>query len=130
MSVKVNGSPVDRAAAAWGADMPDWVRTLAAACDTSSQRRVADRLARSTSLVSRVLTNSYPGDLADLENRVRAVLGAETVACPAIGDAIPLAACRRHRAPVNKGLPARNHHQQLFRRHCPDCAHNPEGDRS
>lgn len=131
MSVRVNSSAaVDRAEAAWGGEMPDWVRTLATACDSASQRRVAERMDRSASLISRVLANSYPGDLVDVAERVRATLGAETVDCPAIGDAIPLSACRRHRTPVNKGVPARNHHQQLFRRHCPDCPNNPEGDRS
>jgi hypothetical protein len=124
----VPGPALERALAAWGADMPEWERTLAGACDASSQRRVAERIDRSPSVINRALSKSYPGDLADLENRVRAVLGAEAVRCPAIGDEIPLAACRRHRTPVNKGQPARNHHQQLFRRHCPGCAHNLEGD--
>lgn len=84
MSARIPG-PLERTQAAWGEELPDWIEVLAQACAATSQRKVADLLSRSASLVSTVLSRSYRGDMALFEERVRGVLMSETVDCPALG---------------------------------------------
>lgn len=83
---------IDKAAAAWGSDMPLWVRTLAEECDKTSQAQVARRLGNSTSVVSRVLAKSYPGDRKKIEAKVRGHYLAEEVHCPVL-ETIPRQRC-------------------------------------
>lgn len=85
--------PVEKARAAWGADIPDWVDGLAKACAASSQNRVAKRMNRSASLVSAVLANTYKGSLEAVEEVYRGVFETATVACPSLGT-IPSNICR------------------------------------
>lgn len=83
---KMKLGPIDKARAAWGDDMPDWVLVLAEACQKSNQAAVAKQLEYSGALVSFVLSKTYTGDIGRVEQMVRGVLMAETVPCPAIGD--------------------------------------------
>ncbi|MEA3017332.1 MAG: hypothetical protein QOI38_2054 [Sphingomonadales bacterium] len=111
-----------RAHAAWGADMPPWVRLLASACDASNQKAVADRLGKSGGYISRVLNHNYAGSYEEAETLVRAAYGNEDVVCPLWG-AIPLASCIRAR---RRKSPARN---QAHHRHdatCPTCPNNTD----
>lgn len=85
-------SAVEKATNAWGEDMPAWVRALAEACQSSTQKAVAKRLDYSGAAVSLVLSNTYTGDLARFEVMVRTHLLAETLSCPALGD-IPRTQC-------------------------------------
>ena len=126
-------TPTQRARAAWGADAPAWVMTLAQACEAESQAKVAARLNRSASLVSSVLAGKYTGDLAAVEEVVRGVFMAERVTCPALGT-IPSSTCqdwRRasarlvnvnalrvqmfracNRCPLNKSTVKKDHHHE------------------
>ncbi|MEO1000093.1 MAG: hypothetical protein AAFW69_05760 [Pseudomonadota bacterium] len=85
--------PVETAKACWGPEVPDWIMALARACAASSQRRVADRLGRSGSLVNAVLRRRYKGDLEGFEARVRGAYMAATVTCPALGQ-MPVDVCQ------------------------------------
>lgn len=87
------GGAVKRAKAAWGGAMPDWILRLAQACDASSVRQVACAIKVSPALVSRVINARYHASLDFLAGRVRAMLMAEIVACPALG-LISAAQCR------------------------------------
>lgn len=78
---------------AWGGDAPDWVVALADACAESSQNKVAKRLGRSAPLVSQVLANRYPGNMEDVEARVRGVFMNGTITCPQLGE-MSSKACR------------------------------------
>ena len=78
-------APLDKARAAWGADMPDWVALMARKCAETSQNRVAREIGRSASLVSAVLSASYQGDMAAVEDVVRGVYMRTTVDCPQLG---------------------------------------------
>lgn len=114
---------VERATEAWGADMPAWVALLAKAADATNQRMVAEKLGKSNPYVSRILRNTYPGDLAEAERQVRAVFGAEEVVCPLPhGGVISLRTCirnRRRTKPLNW--------QQLdHARACPSCPNNTD----
>lgn len=88
----MNG-PVEKAQAAWGAALPDWVLGLAKVCAESSQSKVASRMNRSASLVSAVLANSYKGSLDAVEEVYRGVFELAVVECPALGT-IPTNECR------------------------------------
>jgi len=79
-------SALDRARAAWGDALPDWVEVLAIECDRSSQAQTAKRIGRSGALVSNVLVNSYGAGLQAVEQLVRAALMSATVLCPVIGE--------------------------------------------
>ena len=115
-------SNLDRAIAAWGADMPAWVRLLASACDASNQKLVADRLSKSGGYVSRVINRSYAGSYEEAETIVRAAYGNEDVVCPLWG-AIPLSSCIRSRR--RKGAPQNQAHL-LHARTCPTCPNNTD----
>lgn len=84
--------PVEKAQAAWGASLPDWVLVLAETCRKTNQSAVAKRLHYSPTVVSLILANTYNGDVSKVEQMVRGALMAETVPCPALGD-LPRNAC-------------------------------------
>lgn len=79
------GGAVIRARQAWGEAAPDWIVRLAQSCDARSVRQVAGNLKVSPALVSRVINGRYHASLDYLAGRVRAMLMAEIVACPALG---------------------------------------------
>lgn len=113
---------IERARAAWGSDMPNWVRLLASACDATNQREAGERIGKSSPYISRIIRNCYPGDLGEAEKLVRAAWGEEDVHCPLWGP-IPLASClsnrRRTATPTNSV-----HH--MYRRACPTCPNNSD----
>lgn len=113
---------IDRARLAWG-DAPRWVLLLAHACDATSQREAGDRIGKSAGYISRVLNNRYTGDLAEAERLVRAAWGAEDVDCPLYG-LIPLASCMTSR---RRTAPPTNSVHRLYRRTCPTCPNNSDG---
>ncbi|GGB55303.1 hypothetical protein GCM10011316_29210 [Roseibium aquae] len=76
----------DKAQAAWGPDMPDWVRELAALASRTSLNAAAKRLGYSPATLSQTLANKYPGDLEKIAATVRGALLGETVVCPVLGE--------------------------------------------
>lgn len=115
-------TPLERAQAAWGEALPDWVAALAIECGQSSQARVAKRLDRSPTIVSQVLSRTYPADLATIEDRVRGLLLNACVQCPALGK-IPTQDCQdwREKGRVfSLGNPLRT---RMYRA-CGTCARN------
>ncbi|WP_210238405.1 transcriptional regulator [Brucella haematophila] len=86
-------SNIDKARAAWGEAIPEWIVILAEACDRDSQSAIARKVGYSASAISQVLSNSYQnGDISRVEGAVRGALLAETVSCPIMGD-IPHNTC-------------------------------------
>jgi DNA-binding transcriptional regulator YdaS (Cro superfamily) len=75
----------------------EWIEALRAECARTSQRRTAERLGVSTSMINQVLNGSYRADTSRLEARVRGELLAETVTCPVAG-VITRRACQDHQA--------------------------------
>lgn len=110
-----------KAVAAWGADAPAWVLTLADACDRTNQRAVADQLGKSGGYVSRIINRSYAGSYPEAETLVRATLSAEEVICPLYGQ-MPLKTCIRNRRRVK----ATNWLHAQFARTCPECPNNTD----
>jgi hypothetical protein len=112
--------PVEVATAAWGEDMPDWVRVLARACQQSSQNKVAQGLGRSGAVVSQVLHRRYGADLARIEERVRGVYMEGQVECPGLGQ-IALHACQDWRAKARTWAAGNPTRTRMYRacRACP-----------
>lgn len=71
----------------WGTP-PDYILALAEACGRESQAAVARRLGVSASMLSQALRRRYPGDMARLEELIRAALMGETVQCPELGEIV------------------------------------------
>ncbi|MGR3501576.1 hypothetical protein [Pseudaestuariivita sp.] len=113
-------SAVDKAREAWGSELPDWVEAMAVACDDSSQNQVAKRIGRSSSVVSHVLRNAYPGDMAATEELVRGTFMSGRTDCPALGK-IPSNECRLWRERAKSFSSHNAQRVQMFRacRRCP-----------
>lgn len=77
---------VEKAAAAWGEPMPDWVAALASHADKAGLAGCAALTRYSRSAMSNVLNAKYRGDVGEIEQRVRGALMSETVGCPVLGE--------------------------------------------
>ncbi len=125
LTMRSGVDPVEKATSAW-AVLPDWVLVLAEACRQHSQSAVAKRIDYSPAVVSSVLSNSYRGDIARVEQMVRGALMSETVACPALGDIArnvcldwqskPYAATSSHRAAMFHACRSNCPHSRLVQR--------------
>lgn len=87
----------------WGDAPPDWILCLRRQCAASSQRQVAEKLGRSAGLVSQVLSRSYKGDMAGVEDAVRGAFMDATVTCPALGI-LPTDECQAWRRKARTGV--------------------------
>lgn len=86
MNKPAASTAAERAAAAWGVDLPDWIAVLAVECDRTSQNKVAERLGYSGAAISQVVNNRYKAPLTAIEQAVRGVLMNALVQCPALGE--------------------------------------------
>lgn len=115
----MSGAAMTKACAGWGDGMPDWVRVLAEECDKTSQRIVAQKLKNSTTVVSRVLGNTYPGSHENIAAKVRGVFLAEEVECPVMGK-LPRQRCIAEQAkPLSFQNPLRKRVYDACRNGCP-----------
>ena len=110
---------------AWGSAAPEWVITLACACDSSNQTAVARRLGVSHSVIGPVLRNSYQGRLDRIEQRVRGELMNECVTCPVLGE-ITKKRCIEEQARAGSGYSATNAIRVELRRACRACANRQQ----
>ena len=104
----------------WGKASPEWVITLANACDRSSQAAVARQLGVSGAMINQALRNTYTGRMDKLEQRVRGELMNERVNCPVLGDITK----RRCIDEQSREYAATNALRVELRRACPRCEHN------
>lgn len=113
------GEALAKAEAAWGMNMPDWVRELAVQCDSSSQASVARRIDQSNTVVSRALGNTYAGNLNKLAERVRGHFLAKEVVCPVL-ETIPRQRCiTEQEKPLSMESPQRVQLYRACRKGCP-----------
>lgn len=75
---------LDKAIAAWGTEMPAWVRTLAIACHGASLRKTAAKLDVSPAIVSLAI-NKKRQDLDFIKSRVEQHLMTVQFGCPVLG---------------------------------------------
>jgi len=112
-------SAVDRAIAAWGESLPDWLEALARACDRQSQNTVAKKIGYSGALVSQVLNAKYGGGLTAVEQAVRGAFMSATVDCPIVGE-LAADVCNSHqRSPWAPHNPTRIAFFKGCRNGCP-----------
>jgi hypothetical protein len=83
---KVKVDYVAKAGAAWKGALPDWVEQLAREANRTTAKKAAQRIGYSGAVVSHVLNNAYPGDIARVEAKVRGALMSATVMCPVVGE--------------------------------------------
>lgn len=116
-------NPRDKAIAAWGGLVPDWVMALAEECERSSQAATARRIGISPATVNLVLANRYQAALDGIERRVRNELLSATVSCPFYGQALARKICDE-----NRKRSAPTYSPQAFQlwRTCQMCAENQE----
>lgn len=75
----------DTVSKAW-TPTPDWVLALAKEVDEAqSRRKVGAKIGYSTTTVSQVINNRYPGNIEKLEAKVRGALMGDCVDCPVVG---------------------------------------------
>lgn len=115
----MSGQAADKARAAWGEAMPDWVAALADAADATSQAQVADRLGYSAAVVSCVLRDRYAGDLASVRQAVEGALMRASVDCPVLGELRADRCLAEQRKPLSASSPQR---VRLWRA-CRSCQH-------
>lgn len=118
-------TPQDRARAAWGDEIPDWVLQLAEECGLTSQSKVAARMNRSSSVISQVLGRSYMGNYKAIEEVFHGVFNGLIVECPAIGE-IPANVCRDWRL-KSQSFASTNNRRVLMYRACNRCPRNGKG---
>lgn len=105
---------------AWGSPLPDWIRSLALACERSSQSKVSAQLDRSPAVVSTVLRKVYKGSYDRIEERVRGILMDGRVDCPGMGQ-LPSHECQDWREKARVFAPGNPTRTRMFRacRRCP-----------
>lgn len=74
-----------KAAQAWGT-VPDWIAELAELAETQGLNACASRLGYSAAVISQTLSNTYRGNLSNVEGKVRGALMGATVDCPVLGQ--------------------------------------------
>ena len=109
---------LERARAAWGEAMPEWIVALAKACDATTQSRAAEAIGYSPAAVSQVLKRAYAGGLDRIEQAVRGAFMAAEVDCPGQGRAIPTNECTTWQ---RKGYDGSNHCAVAMFRACRSC---------
>ena len=77
----------ERVAKAWGdRTAEDWLQALVDECERTSQARAAKKLGISSTVVTRVLSNSYAGDTEGVIEKVRGVLLSVSVDCQVLEE--------------------------------------------
>lgn len=119
---------VQMAQAAWSeSPLPEWLLTLAEACDRTSQADVAKQLRYSGTVVNQVLRRKYTGSYAAVEQAVSGAFKAATVRCPVIGDIAAQACLEHQRAPF---AGTNNIRVRLYRACRNGCTHSRLPNRS
>ena len=122
-------SNMAKAKATWGNDTPEWVITLAEACDEKDQGRISSVVGYSAATVSQVLSNSYKGDMKRFRTAVEGALMDFTVNCPVLGE-LPANYCLTYqRRPFAATNPERVKLYKACRGGCPHSRIGQSGTR-
>lgn len=119
-------SALERARAAWGSALPDWVEAMANACDQTSQAKVARAMGYTPAVVSTLIRRTYAADLTNVEKAVRGAFMAATVDCPVLGTISSGQCVREQRASFD----STSHQRVLLFRMCRSgrCPHSRNGE--
>lgn len=120
---------LEKARAAWGEPLPDWIIALAEACNATTQSAVGKRIGYSGSTVSQVLSDTYRnGDMVRIESVVRGALMAETVHCPILQDIGRDICLGWQKRPFSTANSNAVRMYQACRNGCPHSRLTPKGD--
>lgn len=75
---------VERAKAAWGGSLPDWLCALAEEATRTTAKAAAARVGYSGAVISTVFSNTYRAPLDPIEAAVRAALMRDVIRCPGL----------------------------------------------
>lgn len=105
----------------WGADVPQFVRLLAAEVKMSDRSKAGQRIGMSRSAVSLILSNKYPSpSTRRVERRVMEVLG--RIQCVALDEPLTVEQCQGF---YQKQAPTHNPQAMQHWRACQHCPFNP-----
>ena len=93
---------------------PLWIRELRTQCEDKSQTQVAKEIGYTGAVVSAVLSNTYRGNIANVEKAVRGAYLGATVGCPVLGELQSNRCLEHQRAP----FAATNHQRVRLYRAC------------
>jgi hypothetical protein len=110
---------LDKVTAAWGTEMPAWVRTLAAACHGASLRKTASKLGVSPAIVSLAINNKRR-DLDFIKSRVEQHLMTVQVGCPVFGVISGNRCLEKQAAPFSAANPLGIQLYRACRNGCPN----------
>jgi len=99
----------------------DRLALLRKVCAEKSQAEVARRTGFSSAVVCGVLKGTYKGDSEGFLKRFEEVFGNSTVACPGLGESIPLGRCAAYR---KRPWSCVNHEWIRMYQACRNCANN------
>lgn len=119
MNAAAKTTAVLNARTAWGEDLPDWVRALAQACDRTSQKKLAQEIGYSATVVNQVIKGTYKGDLTAVESAVRGALLDYKVECPVLGELRAHHCLEHQRQPFSTANPQRIRLYRACRSGCP-----------
>lgn len=111
-------SMMDKAVAAWGKNLPDWVRALAEACDATSLRKTAATLSVSPAIVSLAICHKRE-KLDFIQSRAEGKLLAHLVTCPVLGSIGRNECLREQAAGFSAANPLRVQLYRACRNGCP-----------
>ncbi|MGL5391787.1 MAG: hypothetical protein ACRDA8_10535 [Shewanella sp.] len=95
-----------------------WLAMLQLQVKTLGQRTVAEQLSLSTTTISQVCNEKYPGDMARIQALVESVYLDKQVHCPVLGD-IPWHQCQQHQKNHYTGNPQKLRLYKACRSGCP-----------
>lgn len=98
---------------------PEWLTALREHAKAHNQRKAADAIGYSTTVVSQVLKGIYPGDLAAVQAKVEGALMGAMVECPVIGE-MPRNRCVEHQA-RSRNFATTNPLRVRLAKVCPTC---------
>ncbi|MCK5295926.1 MAG: XRE family transcriptional regulator [Alphaproteobacteria bacterium] len=107
--------------------MTNWIKEMAAECKRSSQRKVAEKMGYSATVINMVLKGGYAGDLTAVKQAFNGVFKNATVQCPVAGE-IRTDQCLKHqRASFSAHNPQSIAFYKACRAGCPHFLKNDGG---
>ncbi len=100
-------------------DTPKWLQELKKQCELTNQRRVAEMLGYSQTVINQVLKGIYRGDLSKVEAKIRGAFLGETVGCPILGE-LEINKCINYQSSQSTA----NCLRVSMRKTCPTCLYN------
>ncbi|MBK5949029.1 hypothetical protein CH339_04875 [Rhodobium orientis] len=110
---------VDKARAAHGDKLPDWIEELARQADAAGLKGAGAPISYSPATVSQVIGGTYRGDLSRVEEMVRGAFMKANVDCPVLGRIGRDDCLKNQKARLSTASPLSNRLYWACRAGCP-----------